>query len=238
MTTAYLNGGLAEIEVEYSSLVNSFNFTVSTTGKFQGQASMRAVTLRLVNAPLPLRVEFAGKTLPYDYFGGVGTWKYDGSSATLVVTGTSLAVAEEQTMHIQFSSEMAAVWGSGILSGLKGVVGHANFAKQQLDEVRKTPGSQDKSAAGELLQLSSLGERLSDAAGTDDGGAAWLDAVNGARKQLAAALAEVKHLSMWDREDVWKFHIDLDAGQVRKRHAIALLEASLAAIPSELMSLV
>merc|ERR1712137_1102045 len=111
-------------------------------------------------------------------------------------------------------------------------IAHANLAKGRLDEVRKTPGSQDLSCAGELAKLSSLGDILSDVAGNNDGAVKWSSVVAGAKAQLEAAISEVKALDMWTKQGVGQLSIKLDAGHDRKRYAIALLKASFSALSS------
>lgn len=239
-TTAYLDGNKANILAKYTTNSTSITFTVSTDHSFHGQPQQRAVTLRLVNAPPPQSVlhtvsEQPAESVLFEAFGGVKTWSYDGPAATLVIEVAPADVNKPQSIVVDFSEDMASLWRTGALAGLRGAISHANLAKGELDKVRKMDSDTGR---GELDRMSVVGEILSYSAGQDDGLAEWNRTVSGARSQLAAALKEVKKLSMWGVNIAsHEVPLPVEAGFGRKRCVKHLLKDSLNALQASVESI-
>merc|ERR1712070_466019 len=119
---------------------SSLKFTVLTDGSFPGQPASRALNLRLVNAPPPQKVLHGKNELKFSEFGGAGTWRYDGDLVMLIIEAKPMKTDETQVIVVQFSEELASMWQSGKLAGLRGAIGHAILAKRRLDEIRMVPG--------------------------------------------------------------------------------------------------
>lgn len=236
--TGYLQGQHAQINAKYSVSSSSLEFSVVTEGAFEGQPNKRTVTLRLINAAPPQKVLHGGVELKFNQFGGVGTWRYEGPTMELVMEGVAVDVSKPQSFSVSFAEDLSDMWQSGAFAGLRGAIAHANLAKQKLDETRITPGSTDLSAIGELINMSTVGEVMSNSMDLNDGYSEWRATAAGAQDQLKAALEEVKAMSTWVHQAVpgLPFDIPLDTGADRKRYAIALLEASVASLSPKVIS--
>lgn len=114
-----MKGTYAWTTASYSTTGSDLTFSVSTTATCNGDecadagflSSTRPITLKLVNALPPERVEVGGKPLAFSRYPGArglhpkGTWHYEGDAATLVVNAAG--TPPFQGMHIYIKGAVA-----------------------------------------------------------------------------------------------------------------------------------
>eukprot|EP01059_Diplonema_ambulator_P002172 TRINITY_DN11809_c0_g1_i1.p1 TRINITY_DN11809_c0_g1~~TRINITY_DN11809_c0_g1_i1.p1 ORF type:complete len:1002 (+),score=182.69 TRINITY_DN11809_c0_g1_i1:42-3047(+) len=163
ITFDYLNGKSAWINAMYTRNEQKMMFSVNTTGTFQGQPTSRTVILKIVNALPPAAVRVNGKAYGFNRWGGPGGWSFDAAAMEVVIEAVESSVGSVVTIEIDFTT------GTGVdLTGYRGLVSRAVYAKRNLDETRVTPGSREVDPNGApLLRLAAIGDALAYTAGTD-----------------------------------------------------------------------
>ena len=166
--TDYLRGHFALTRASYTikqkkhadskSETVSILFTVETSGSYSEMPQARSTMVRFINVFPPSQVTVANVTFPYSRFGGSGSWSYDALKGAVLVEvppkpPKNGIVIELLTLH--------PINGS-VLDGLGFKLCQALSAKESLDQIRITPGSQtgqDKSQAS-LMQAASAASGL------------------------------------------------------------------------------
>jgi hypothetical protein len=158
---AYLNGSFAFVKASYIATDSGLRFDVVESGSFAAKPTSRTHTLKLESTLPPSFVAADNVRLPWSRWGGAGTWSYDGLSLTTIIN-----MPEGAT-----SVELALPTANGtLLSGLKGRLQKAIWAKRNLDEARSTPGENtaphgQPPVAGFLSVAASTADQLSYLAG-------------------------------------------------------------------------
>lgn len=116
---------------------NALAVTVTSNGTFPARPTTRTHRFKLVNSMPLSSVMCGGKSLPYARFGGANTWTYEGPTLTAIVEVAGVAV--DATLSCAFTA--ADVPSGGQLSGMKGCLDHARWAKDAMDETAVTPGT-------------------------------------------------------------------------------------------------
>eukprot|EP01087_Luapelamoeba_hula_P016795 TRINITY_DN519_c1_g1_i1.p1 TRINITY_DN519_c1_g1~~TRINITY_DN519_c1_g1_i1.p1 ORF type:complete len:943 (-),score=155.61 TRINITY_DN519_c1_g1_i1:23-2851(-) len=149
---------------------SSISVTISSEGKgFPEFPKSRAYRIRLVNALPASQVTVNGASVKYVRFtgnsGGLtsgGGWHYDGPEVTLVVDTPVISTSASVDIKITFIRPFADT----LLSGLRGGIVHASWAKALLDDAWETPGA-NSVAGGNVSVAASMGDELGYYAGAD-----------------------------------------------------------------------
>jgi len=161
-TINYVNAQYVWTTVKYNRTPTSIQVSISSQGGYSLFPSKRNYVVEIING-LPLaRGTVNGMSLSYARFGGPNTWRYDGYGVKTIIETSALSTAATVTVDITF---VAAI-NDALMSGMKGGILHASWAKANFDESRVTPGAQSVQG-GNISILASYGEELSYLAGTN-----------------------------------------------------------------------
>jgi hypothetical protein len=107
----------------------------------------RSYLLRLHGVAAPSNVSLAGAILAFAPLGGPGTWRYDGSSLSVVVETPPVATNTLLSVEVAFSAASVVTEKLMADGSLLGKLRRARLAKQTLDRYNRTPGTHFASSA-------------------------------------------------------------------------------------------
>jgi len=162
----YLSGAYAWTTATYSCTTTQLYFFIKITGNFTQLPPSRTYVLRIVNGLPPTMATVNGVAVTYSMWGGANTWRYEGDELTTVIETGVLPI--NTVVNISVTTNPI---NQVLMSGLKGAIQHAIWAKANYDEDWTSDCAQTAQVCNSsLTDLASVGEILSIQAGVDYAG--------------------------------------------------------------------
>jgi len=186
ITVNYINGSYAWTTCTYNRTDTQLNVIISTSGTFPQLPTSRKYFIRIVNSLPPLQASINDIPITYDAWGGDNTWMYEGDEVTTVIEAPIFPITTPVTFTVK--TDPIDQWA---MSGIKGGVQHAIWAKANYDEDWTSLCAQTGEVCNSnLTDLASFGEILTVQAGMNY--TAFTQTLNNFTNMYLQALYEVK----------------------------------------------
>lgn len=167
MTYGYLDNKWVTTQMSYQRSGDSISFTVTAINNTHSWLpSSRRWRFFFVGMTPATSVQIDGTDIHYGRFTSAGQFGYDGKSATVIVDGGSLPIANSHTILCTFASGGSSGEHHSVVARAKGYAQRARLAKRLLDDVRETPSS-NTVGPGLLKQAGAHAVELTYLAGTN-----------------------------------------------------------------------